>query len=117
MLKKVKKSVRYANFLITNAATKYTLFVNVYTGNLADALKRHNGKNLQRFIQIMIQTPHSIVHHIFLAPGGLIIVIQVILMGNTSLVVKWQSIGPIELFLFTQVFIGTQIDLMDLPIL
>ena len=40
--KKIKKSVRYSNFLITNAAAKYTLHVNGYTGTLNDALKYHN---------------------------------------------------------------------------
>ena len=47
--KKIKKSVRYANFHITNAATKYTLFVNGYIGTLADALKRHNRKKFTTF--------------------------------------------------------------------
>ena len=47
--KKMKKSVRYANFHITNAATKYALLVNGYTGTLADALKRHNRKNFATF--------------------------------------------------------------------
>ena len=44
-----KKSVRYANFHITNAATKYTLHVNGYTGTLHDALKPHNRQKFSTF--------------------------------------------------------------------
>ena len=48
--KKMKKSVRYANFHITNPATKYALLVNgTGTGTLADALKRHNRKKFATF--------------------------------------------------------------------
>ena len=47
--KKITKSVRYANFHITNAATKYTLHVNGYTGTLADALKYHNRHKFSTF--------------------------------------------------------------------
>ena len=47
--KKVKKSVRYTNFHITNAASKYTLHVNGYTGTLADALKPHNRQKFSTF--------------------------------------------------------------------
>ena len=44
--KKVKKFVRYSNFHITNAASKYNLHVNGFTGTLADALK---GNNMNKF--------------------------------------------------------------------
>ena len=47
--KKIKKSVRYANFHITNAATKYTLHENGYTGTLDDALKLHNRQKFSTF--------------------------------------------------------------------
>ena len=47
--KMIKNSVKYAHFHITNAATKYTLFVNGYTGNLADALKPHNRQKFSTF--------------------------------------------------------------------
>ena len=47
--KKIKKSAIYANFLITNAATKYTLLVNGYTGTLKDALKDHNRQKFSAF--------------------------------------------------------------------
>ena len=48
-VKKVKKSVRYGNFHITNAATKYTLHVNGFTGTLTDALKYHNRQKFSTF--------------------------------------------------------------------
>ena len=47
--KKIKKSARYANFHITNVATKYTLHVNGYTGTLDDALKRQNRQKFSTF--------------------------------------------------------------------
>ena len=47
--KKIKKSVRYANFHITNAATKYTLHVNGYTGTLADSLGYNNRQKFSTF--------------------------------------------------------------------
>ena len=47
--KKIKNSARYANFHITNAATKYTLHVNGYTGTLTDALKYHNRQKFSTF--------------------------------------------------------------------
>ena len=47
--KKIKKSASYANFHITNAATKYTLLVNGYTGTLNDALKEHNRQKFSTF--------------------------------------------------------------------
>ena len=40
--KKIRKSVRYANFHITNAATKYTLHVNGFTGTIADQFRYNN---------------------------------------------------------------------------
>ena len=46
---KIKTSIKYANFHITNAATKYTLHVNGYTGTLADALKQHNRQKFSTF--------------------------------------------------------------------
>ena len=39
---KIKKSVRCANFHMTNAVSKNTFHVNSLTGTLADALKQHN---------------------------------------------------------------------------
>ena len=47
--KKIKKSVRYSDFHITNAATKYTLHVNGYSGTLDDALKRNNRNKFSTF--------------------------------------------------------------------
>ena len=47
--KKMKKSVRYANFHITNASTKYTLHVNGYTGTLADVLKYNDRQKFSLF--------------------------------------------------------------------
>ena len=47
--KMIKKSVKYANFLIANAATKYTLHVNGYNGTLVDALKPHNRDKFSTF--------------------------------------------------------------------
>ena len=47
--KKIQKSVRYSNFHITNAATKYTLHVNGYTYALNDALKQHNRQKISTF--------------------------------------------------------------------
>ena len=47
--KKIKKSVKYADFHITNAISKYTLHVNGYTGTLADALKQHNKQKFSTF--------------------------------------------------------------------
>ena len=46
---KNKKSVRYADFHITNAASKYTLHVNGFNSTLADALKRHNRHRFSTF--------------------------------------------------------------------
>ena len=39
--KKIKKSLRYANFYITNTVSKNTFHVNSLTGTLADAFKQH----------------------------------------------------------------------------
>ena len=39
---KIKKSVRYEDFHIANAATKYILHVNGYNGTLINAFERHN---------------------------------------------------------------------------
>ena len=47
--KKIKKSVRYANFHVNNAVNKYTLHVNGYTGTLTDQLRPHNGKKFSTF--------------------------------------------------------------------
>ena len=47
--KMIKKSIKYLNFHIDNAATKYTLHVNGYTGTLKDALKRHNRQKFSTF--------------------------------------------------------------------
>ena len=47
--KKIRKSVRYANFHINNAATKYTLHVNGYNGTLADAMKPLNRQKFSTF--------------------------------------------------------------------
>ena len=47
--KMIKKSIKYRNFHIDNAATKYTLHVNGYTGTLKDALKRHNRQKFSTF--------------------------------------------------------------------
>ena len=56
-------------------------------------------------------------HHGFLEAGGLLIAMTVILMGNTTPVVKWQSIMTVKIFLFTLVFNGYQMDLMEILIL
>ena len=37
------KYAKYSNFTITNEATKYTLFVNFYSGDAKDKLAAHNG--------------------------------------------------------------------------
>ena len=66
--KRVKKFVRYGNFRITNAAARYILHVNDFTGALADS--------------------KIFVHNCILAAGGLMIVITLILMENTTLGVK-----------------------------
>ena len=47
--KKVKKSVKYRNFHIANAATKYTLHVNGFTGTLTDALKLNDWQKFSTF--------------------------------------------------------------------
>ena len=47
--KKIKKSVRYANFHTNNAVNKYTLHVNGYTGTLTDQLRPYNGKTFSTF--------------------------------------------------------------------
>ena len=47
--KKIKKSARYLNFHITNAATKDTLPVNGYTSTLTDSLKYHNRQRFSTF--------------------------------------------------------------------
>ena len=46
---KIKKSVKYADFFIANAATMYTLHVNGYNGTLVDALKPQNRHNFSTF--------------------------------------------------------------------
>ena len=45
----MKKSAIYANFHITNAAAKYALLVNGYTGTLKDALKHHTRQKFSTF--------------------------------------------------------------------
>ena len=47
--KKIQKSVRYANFHIANAATKYTLHVNGFNGTIDDALKYNNRQKFSTF--------------------------------------------------------------------
>ena len=47
--KQIKKSVKYASFHITNAATKYTLHVNSYTGTLNDRLGYNNRQKFSAF--------------------------------------------------------------------
>ena len=47
--KKIQKSVRYANFHIANAATKYTLHVNGFSGTIDDALKYNNRQKFSTF--------------------------------------------------------------------
>ena len=47
--KKIKKSVRYSNLHITNAAAKYTLDVNGYNGTLIDTLKYHKREKFSTF--------------------------------------------------------------------
>ena len=58
--KKVKQSVKYANFHITNAVTKYTLHVNGFSGVLADALKY---SNRQKFSTFDSDNDSSYTHH------------------------------------------------------
>ena len=114
--KKIKKSVRYANFHINNAVNKYALHVNGYTGTLTDQLRPHNGIKFSTF-DLDNDSIAKTVHQCFLAAGGLLIAITVILMGNTTLVVKWRSIRTVKTFLFIQVFIGSLMDLIHLLIL
>ena len=114
--KKIKKSVRYANFHINNAVNKYALHVNGYTGTLTDQLRPHNGIKFSTF-DLDNDSIAKTVHQCFLAAGGLLIAITVILMGNTTLVVKWRSIRTVKIFLFIQVFIGSLMDLIHLLIL
>ena len=47
--KKIKKSVRSADFHIINAASKYILHVNGYTVSLSNALQQHNRQKLSTF--------------------------------------------------------------------
>ena len=47
--KNSRKSVKYANFHITNAAPKYTLHVNGITGTVFDEFKYHNRKKFSTF--------------------------------------------------------------------
>ena len=47
--KKIRKSVRYGNFHINNAATKYTLHVNGFTGSLNNAMKLNNRQKFSTF--------------------------------------------------------------------
>ena len=81
--------------------------MNYYTVTLADAMGLHNSHFC----------PHSIVHYIILEPDSLTVAFIVVLMGNTSLLVKWQSMCPVKIFLMNQVFTGTQMDLMEILIL
>ena len=113
----MKKSVRYANFHITNAATKYALLVNGYTGTLADALKRHNRKNFATFNSD--NDPHPTLNcasHLFGAWW----------FDNchwSHLNGKYLSGGKMaidrsdRIILIHTGILGTQMDLMDLPIL
>ena len=55
-----KPSVKYANFHITNAATKYTLHVNGFSGTLADVLKK---SNRQKFSTFDSDNDSSYIHH------------------------------------------------------
>ena len=68
----------------------------------------------------MMFTSQPIVPHLFLEPGGLMGLILaniVILMGNTTLVVKCHSIHTVKILLLIQVFIGIQMDLVEILIL
>ena len=47
--KKVKKSVKYADFHITNAVTKYTLHVNGFNGTLTNKLELHDRHKFSTF--------------------------------------------------------------------
>ena len=70
------------------------------------------GKNFPLLIQITIVTPQSNVHQYFFEAGGLQIAIVLILMGNTTLVVKWQSMRTVKIFLLKQAFTITRLSLM-----
>ena len=49
MLIRQKNHVKHANFYIASAATKYTLRVDRFTGNLDDALKKHKNRSFFAF--------------------------------------------------------------------
>ena len=66
--KKIKKFVRYANFHITSAASKYTLQVNGYTGTLADVLKQNNRQKFSTFDSD--NDSHSTINSAFKYFGG-----------------------------------------------
>ena len=46
---KIKKSIKYADFHITNAASKYSLHANGFNSILADTMKRHNRQKISTF--------------------------------------------------------------------
>ena len=52
--KKIKTYVKYANFPIGSAATKYTLHVDRFTGNLGDALKNITSNHSLHLMLIMM---------------------------------------------------------------
>ena len=73
------------------------------------------GKNFPLLIQIMMLTSQPIVPQSFLEPGGLMGLILANIVS--TLVIKCNSIHTVKILLLIQVFIGTQMDLVEILIL
>ena len=89
-------------FISGSAATKYTLNVDGFTGNLRDA---HN-RNITRdpFLHLMLIMMAILVKTVdfyFAEDGGFVttFAISLILMGYTTLGVKWESMSTTKTFL------------------
>ena len=99
MPKRPKTYVKYANFHIASAATKYTLHVNGFTGTLLDALKEHNRRPFSTFDADNNKIFTVTIAHCCTAEAGgflRVIAIRLNLMDYTTLEVGWESIHLIK---------------------
>ena len=72
---KDKNYVKYANFHIGSAATKYTLHVDGFTGNLGDALKNITSNHSLHLMLIMMVILKKSVDFYFAEIGGFVTIL------------------------------------------
>ena len=86
--KNSRKSVRYASIHINNAATKYTLHVNGFTGTLFDALEYYNRQKFSTIDSVNDSASTDNCASLSFVASGFTVTMKHILMGNTPLVAK-----------------------------